>query len=1054
MTGFTFHAVPPLIAEALNAALLSDDIEFIEASIRAAEHVLGGNSTEIVKNIDLGLKRTLTRLERHADLSVIEQHFDQRKADLLAACRPILERMARSMEDKARAVVKRGDQVDPQRIAVPYVNELKQAIQAVAQASFEIGRAHVRNEARSQGVHLPADVSLDTESGKTQDRDENGRYSDGSGGGSGSRVASLDAPFPVENNPRAYRFAERLASGNLLPADDVTLPDGREVSLSSYGDAVPGGYNGGWTLTDKTDGQQIGKISYQYAKGQDPLIAWIEASPGRRGRGVSEALASRLMAEFPGQQIDPGMLTDDGARWWARVKDRINPPVRRSTNTKLTDDWDESLHPRDEDGKFAEGGGGGGDDAALDRSAARTRAKEPGYYPQSDMSLPRELRIAMRANLQSQRAQREHTQASNRHMRGEITDAELAKSARAATEASNRLLQVPAAGKVLFSQWVAKLSGGRVSDFGDVEDDIKHMSRRNLDWDESLHPREEDGKFAESGGGDGENGGVDRVAGWAGPRTDADKEHYEALRAEAAALSGAGAAMSGGGMIGLTRDQAARFEAVTREMQELLYDHAPAMDVANIKPPTERQSTLAVDTVAVARSDLRSNKAAFMAISDAANGVYFNAETPVDDIMRGKNSHISPERFYHTFDATRAAMREQYGDTITLYRAVGQQRDKPTLNWATTREFAESFGPGRVTSRVFKIEEVLAVNVGLRGDYHEVIVGTPPKTEGRSSRKLTDRVNLALRRPMTLERMERILEQKAVSLAGVAQVRMKADFAIRILNAPREMTEDDMLDMINGLVGGAERTIAASSGTIVIDTTGMGRGFEAGRIGAKVAQYSAIMDSETCDPCEVLDGEEFEVDDLEYEENMPPNQNCEGGDNCRCMYFYDFLDEANLSDWDESLHPRDGDGKFTDGGSVGGSPESIRLPRVPSGHVRLYRGMGSTQRVPNPDHFDKLGQSTKGRFFTPFRGSAERYGRYATAYVDVPENELEQSLFYHNTTTGYKEYVLPEDKVATAKIYWRAVPDEKREQLLAGLGITLEHTKHMSRRNLDWDESL
>ena len=219
-------------------------------------------------------------------------------------------------------------------------------------------------------------------------------------------------------------------------------------------------------------------------------------------------------------------------------------------------------------------------------------------------------------------------------------------------------------------------------------------------------------------------------AGWAGPATGKDKERFGALRDEIFAISEAGRELPGGSMRGITRKQAARYKAATREANELLFDHAQAMDPANIKPPEMRQSTLANVTVESARTDLRSSKPAYMAITDTAMGVHYNAETPIDAIMRGQNPDISAEQFYNTFADTREAMRAQYGDKVTLYRAQGAQRQKPTTFWATTREFAESFGPKNVVSREVPIDEVIAVNVGLRGNYHEVIVGVPPGAAG------------------------------------------------------------------------------------------------------------------------------------------------------------------------------------------------------------------------------------------------------------------------------------------------------------------------------------
>jgi hypothetical protein len=52
------------------------------------------------------------------------------------------------------------------------------------------------------------------------------------------------------------------------------------------------------------------------------------------------------------------------------------------------------------------------------------------------------------------------------------------------------------------------------------------------------------------------------------------------------------------------------------------------------------------------------------------------------------------------------------------------------------------------------------------------------------------------------------------------------------------------------------------------------------------AEYSAILDGATCDPCYDLDGTKFVINSEEYFQNLPPNASCEGRDNCRCVMLY------------------------------------------------------------------------------------------------------------------------------------------------------------------------
>ena len=151
-----------------------------------------------------------------------------------------------------------------------------------------------------------------------ENHDELGRFaeSDGGGGSPEAPMVRLGDAFPT-HAPYASGYAE--------PLSDITIRSGRAVTLSSYGDAVPGGYNGGWVGYDKATGAKLGYLDYQSSQDKDDavLIAMNETDPQYRGEGLSDALLMRLVAEFPGRNISPGMQTEDGARWWNRVKDSV-----------------------------------------------------------------------------------------------------------------------------------------------------------------------------------------------------------------------------------------------------------------------------------------------------------------------------------------------------------------------------------------------------------------------------------------------------------------------------------------------------------------------------------------------------------------------------------------------------------------------------------------------------------------------------------------------------------------------------------------------------------
>ncbi len=176
---------------------------------------------------------------------------------------------------------------------------------------------------------------------------------------------------------------------------------------------------------------------------------------------------------------------------------------------------------------------------------------------------------------------------------------------------------------------------------------------------------------------------------------------------------------------GLTATEAAQFKKLSAEATELRFKLQKPLAADKLKSAAERKSTLEPDVIAVAHADLMRSKAVYTRISEAAAGVAYNADTAIDAVMAGKDKAVSPRMLYEAFDKTREALRAKHGDTITLYRAVGKQKDKPTTNWASTPEFARQFGDDIVSKQV-KVDDVLAVNVGPSGNYHEFIVGTPP----------------------------------------------------------------------------------------------------------------------------------------------------------------------------------------------------------------------------------------------------------------------------------------------------------------------------------------
>ena len=96
--------------------------------------------------------------------------------------------------------------------------------------------------------------------------------------------------------------------------------------------------------------------------------------------------------------------------------------------------------------------------------------------------------------------------------------------------------------------------------------------------------------------------------------------------------------------------------------------------------------------------------------------------------------------------------------------------------------------------------------------------------------------------------------------------------------------ERELLAFMEGLSDKRTADVARQSSTVAYN-----QGRNASLMSAKsrkVVRFvvrSEVLDTNTCRPCSLLDGEIFEVGSSEYFANMPPAQ-CDGGDRCRGFY--------------------------------------------------------------------------------------------------------------------------------------------------------------------------
>lgn len=118
----------------------------------------------------------------------------------------------------------------------------------------------------------------------------------------------------------------------------------------------------------------------------------------------------------------------------------------------------------------------------------------------------------------------------------------------------------------------------------------------------------------------------------------------------------------------------------------------------------------------------------------------------------------------------------------------------------------------------------------------------------------------------------------------------------RQLNRLRGELEREAIDVLRTGGDASEvvaRTVArqletgafkADAGTVTAKVLNVGRD-EAARLigGVAEVEYTAILDSATCGDCRAADGQTARFNSPEHDRLLPPNRDCAGGDNCRCL---------------------------------------------------------------------------------------------------------------------------------------------------------------------------
>ena len=175
---------------------------------------------------------------------------------------------------------------------------------------------------------------------------------------------------------------------------------------------------------------------------------------------------------------------------------------------------------------------------------------------------------------------------------------------------------------------------------------------------------------------------------------------------------------------GLTREEGEEYDSLNREFANHRFDHAKPPSMEKAIADSGHLSTLTPEITHTARTDALKHRDIFVELHAAAAGVRHGAHTGIDKIVLGEHPTVTPEQMHSTFEATRQSLHKTFGPTLTLWRSPTKQMNKPTQNWATTKEAALQYGP-KVISAKIPTDDVVAVNTGHLGKYHEVVVKTP-----------------------------------------------------------------------------------------------------------------------------------------------------------------------------------------------------------------------------------------------------------------------------------------------------------------------------------------
>lgn len=137
------------------------------------------------------------------------------------------------------------------------------------------------------------------------------------------------------------------------------------------------------------------------------------------------------------------------------------------------------------------------------------------------------------------------------------------------------------------------------------------------------------------------------------------------------------------------------------------------------------------------------------------------------------------------------------------------------------------------------------------------------------------------------ERGLEFLRARARAFASILAAKLKATFAMETLQQVKTGVADPER-LRTRLTDLSTRELEAGARFSVSEAVNFGRQATAEDMDDEIdyAEYSCLLDSNSCPNCAERDGQQFQVGTAEYYLNRPPLTECEGGNQCRCLYVY------------------------------------------------------------------------------------------------------------------------------------------------------------------------